>query len=635
MSELSLEEKLKQLFAYKAEWLDRRLFDLFTEPSYMPALTTPRPCVLIGGRGTGKTTVLRGLSYEGQFVLRGADPAEVRRAPFFGIYYRVHTARVSALDGPERTEQQWERLFGHYFNLVIVREVLRLVSWCEETLDVELTFDPQEIELLSASLGAPACNSLSELAAAVRLLLVQFEATINDVDDATVAKATSAGAPIELFFEILSTKPLYSGKTFFILLDEYENLKNYQQRVVNTLLKHAGPPFTFKIGVRELGWRDRSVIGGVEKLISPADYERVDISAVFTGDVFREFAVRVANERLVRLEQRPESEQAWDVRDLLPSISLEEEAKEFGVEERAGAILDRLGPTLTASRLQALRSLPPLQLFLFEYWAKAQGSTLEAMVADYFANPRRWETRYVNYKYSMVFALHTRGRRINKFYAGWDTFVQLAAGNIRYLLELLEASLLAHVRAENSLGPVTPRRQTVAAQDVGRTNLEELEGVDAHGAQLTRLVLSLGRVFQIMARQPSGHTPEVNQFYLVEESVEVDEAEDGESPVTPALQQLLTSAVTHLALLRSPGTKLLDEASIRKHDYMIHPVFAPFFQFSHRRKRKMQITPSGLWALVTQPHRGIPQVLARSRRSQDEDIPDQLLLFESFYGDVS
>ena len=51
---------------YKAEWLDAKLFDLFTEPGYFGGLKTFRPCVLIGGRGTGKTTVLRGLSYEGQ-----------------------------------------------------------------------------------------------------------------------------------------------------------------------------------------------------------------------------------------------------------------------------------------------------------------------------------------------------------------------------------------------------------------------------------------------------------------------------------------------------------------------------------------------------------------------------------------
>lgn len=630
---LSLEEQLKQLFAYKAEWLNGRLFDLFTEPSYMPALTTPRPCVLIGGRGTGKTTVLRGLSYEGQYALRGSDASRLQEWPYFGIYYRVHSTRVNAFEGPERSADQWERLFGHYFNLVIVRNVVRMVLWLETMTSSTIQVSSEDIELISTALRVPPCREWGTLARALRSELVRFEAGINDVSQSENQHPTIAGAPIDLIFETLASSPELAGKHFFLLIDEYENLKDYQQRILNTLLKHAQPPYTFKIGVRELGWRDRSVAGGTEKLISPADYERVDIATVFRDEVFRDFALKVANERLSRLEGEAHAPQ--DVRVLLPQITLEEEALEFGVGERADATIARLEEAFSEAQVAPARAMPPLQVYLFEYWAQAQNSTVDAMYRDYLANPRRWETRYVNYKYALVFSLHRKGRRINKFYAGWDTFVQLSAGNIRYCLELLEESLLAHVRAEHTLGPIAPRRQTIAAQEVGRSNLEELEGLDEQGARLTRLVLSLGRIFQVMARQPSGHTPEVNQFYLVNDGLtatgELTEGDD----VDPQLRRLLTAAVTHLALLRSPGTKLLDEASIRQHDYMLHPIFAAFFQFSHRRKRKMQITPQELALLVTKPKAAIPVVLARSRRRDDEEIPDQLLLFESFYDNAS
>jgi len=55
---------------YKAEWLREKLFDLFTVPGYFDELKMNRPCVLIGGRGTGKTTVLQGLVLSGSVRFR-------------------------------------------------------------------------------------------------------------------------------------------------------------------------------------------------------------------------------------------------------------------------------------------------------------------------------------------------------------------------------------------------------------------------------------------------------------------------------------------------------------------------------------------------------------------------------------
>ena len=84
------------------------------------------------------------------------------------------------------------------------------------------------------------------------------------------------------------------------MLDEYENFDDYQQQVVNTYIKHAGPSYTFKIGVRELGWRMRATLNPDEQLTHPADYARIDISGDLHTSRFREFACRVCDERLTR-----------------------------------------------------------------------------------------------------------------------------------------------------------------------------------------------------------------------------------------------------------------------------------------------------------------------------------------------
>lgn len=156
---------------------------------------------------------------------------------------------------------------------------------------------------------------------------------------------------------------------------------------------------------------------------------------------------------------------------------------------------------------------------------------------------------------------------------------------------------------------------------MGRKNLSELEGLSVHGAKLTKLLLGLGRIFEVMAAKAAGHAPEVNQFHLA------DEAAAGGKVL-----EVLDAAVMHLALLRSTGNKLADEADTRAYDYSVHPIFAPFFVFTYRKKRKMSIRSSQLMALVRSPREGIRDVLKASRRDQETPLPEQLDLFEAYYG---
>src|SRR5262249_29550892 len=121
------EEQLSDLFgSYKAEWLKEQIFELFTEPAYFPELFTPRPCVLIGGRGTGKTSVLKGLSYEGQNVLSDQN---VENWSYYGLYYCINMNRVTAFQGPELDEQTWRKFFAHYFNFLMCDLVLKFLFW--------------------------------------------------------------------------------------------------------------------------------------------------------------------------------------------------------------------------------------------------------------------------------------------------------------------------------------------------------------------------------------------------------------------------------------------------------------------------------------------------------------------------
>ena len=602
----------------RAEWLGEQLYELFAEPSYFPELETTRPCILIGGRGTGKTTVLKGLSYEGQAVLKpSSDPSQWS---YFGLYHRVDTNRVTALSGDELSSDRWARLFGHYLNLTFILSMITFLEWFENRTDAEIYIPDEELELVARSLRIhEAVSDIRELARLVRMALVEFEASVNNIADGVPRDLSLLGAPIDQLIGALRNLPEFEGKVFFLLIDEYENFLEYQQRVVNTLVKHAGNAYTFKIGMRQLGWKARSTLNPDEQLVYPADYARIDVEERLEGEHFRDFATRVCQGRIDHLSNMLGTE-SISVSHLLPGVTEDEEARLLGVDSKIQDIRHELASS--GEPLDELEEMPELQAYLLHFWSKSQQSTLVSEIRDFRKDPAKWHGRYQNYKHALLYTLRRGMRGHRKYYCGWDTFLLISNSNIRYALELVYESL-KHRLDENhqQLGPVHPELQTEAAQSVGARALKELEGVSIYGAQLTKLVLGLGRVFSVMASDAEGHAPEVNQFYLNPSSGDSTDEQKG----------LLRAALMHLALVRKSGTKLIEPAATQDYDYWLHPVFSPFFIYSHRRKRKIQLDMELLEGLVYRPRPTIRHILSITNRSMDEELPEQLRMFEGYY----
>lgn len=618
-----IQKALVELFSgYRAEWLAGDVFSLFTEPSYFPQLTTAHPSLLVGGRGTGKTTALRSLSYLGQRAIR-PDTA-VGEWPFYGFYYRVNTNRVNAFSGPELTDSKWSQLFGHYVNLEFCELVLRFLEWFGTAVPGAPGLSHEALARFALTLQLGDVTSLTDLTRRLEVARIKFEAAINNIaDNGPMPPLSLQGAPIDQLFRDLKALPQFSGKTFFFLVDEYENFDRLQQRVVNTLIKHCGELYSFKIGVKEFGLRERSTLNAHEQLIHPADYKIIPITDDLSAEKrerFAGFAATVCNLRLQRATAVEDS--TPDIRKLFPGLEAEEEAMLLGVSSLASEALAVLDDTSPSEIATFIRGLSPLELYVLSSRAKADGVSLIETATQATTNHQQWKEHYDNYKHAYLFTLKRGKGGIRKYYCGWDVMCILAAGNIRFLLELVDQALTRHIADDRDpSSPVSPENQTKAAHDTGSKNLRELEGLALSGGKLTRLLLGLGRVFQVMAEDPIGHTPEVNQFSLTTERTEARAKVD----------ELLVEGVMHLALVRYPGSKLQEASDIRQWDYAIHPIYSPFFGFSHRRKRKIALSDDELLALVEKPRHTIRQILSGQNRTLGDDLPEQMQLFADYY----
>lgn len=617
---MTLENKLGQLDelfgSYKAEWLNEKIFRFFAAPSYFTALQSYRPCVLVGGRGTGKTTVLRGLSYQGQFALNNENIDEFDKKTFVGIYFRCDTNHVRAFCGKGIEQGRWVEIFAHYFNMIIVSDILYFLDWHRKHKETDEILAEHACKLIAASLHlSESVHDFDSLMEELELAMYKFQADVNNIADANMPHLSLAGDPIKIATEQVRKLSQFDGKIFYILVDEYENLLDEQQQLINTLLKHTPPSYTFKIGVREMGWRIRYTLNTQELVNDPADYVKFDIVEMFTGDtsnLFESFAQEVCQLRIQELMEEEITQ--FSIQDALVDMTMEDEAMALGVEKH---ILYKEVLEYELHNSVQL-NIAPLYKFFLAYWSHTQGVSLEEIISDFSVNRVGWNTRYDNYKYSLLFKIKTgRGSGgIQKYYSGWNTFVKLANGNIRYLMELVYRSYYLYLQEKGDLSrPVPPKIQTNAANKVGWKNLTELEGTWKNGAQLTRLVQSFGTIFGHLAKQGDNIAPEIVQFEI-------------EGTMSERTSELLSAGIMNLALIRLPANKQTGNGSVKDFMYMLHPIFAPYFIYSYRKKRKMMINEQEFLECVDNQKEAVLNIL-KKKNVKIETIrthPKQLML---------
>ena len=129
---------------------------------------------------------------------------------------------------------------------------------------------------------------------------------------------------------------------FAFSLDEYENLDTTQQLVVNTLVKHAGRSFTFKLGVKQGGFRTTETLAPEQRLQTPADYAlSTSRNTCFETAAFPDFAERC-------IKARPSAISAVggtrldDVTLLFESLTSEEENYALGARPIADRVRSEL-----------------------------------------------------------------------------------------------------------------------------------------------------------------------------------------------------------------------------------------------------------------------------------------------------
>jgi hypothetical protein len=578
-------------------WCNPFRYDLFSEIKEEDIFNDTNNIVLMGGRSTGKSMFLRYWSYPIQLKLAEKNNISlfdiINKNKGIGFYFRIDGAKLKSFQGNGLSQEHWTSVFIHYFELIVGRQYIEILDILieEKSIDKDL-ISSQLMPKLCYLLGFDSYNSIEKIIDEFDLRIKEVEVYLGNVpfykkefipkNRGFLSQSLSFGIP-EL---LLSTIPSFSSLNFTILLDEYENFLNHQQKVVNTLLRFTKPHIKFRIGMRLEGFRTFEMISEDDFIKEGREYRKVVFEEILNKSVgYQDFLCEISRKRLESIPALRNREFTNIKKILGESENIEQEAYEL-VQSKPGKIREHFSKKLTKSDLELLSypQNPLLELLNFIWLTRGVSAeqTLKSM-NDYLNKVKgskdgdKYRMDYIDkYKLSLTFLLCSIYHK-NKQYYSFNTFAFLSSGIVGHFIELCRRSFSVGDWRDNEKllteGIIKNEFQHKAAMDFSNSEMQQIGRIETYGGQIAKFIENTGNIFRSYHLDFQMRYPETNQFAINIDSIK-----------TVELRETLKAAIRWTIIQKKPNMQRTGPGERLQDIYTINRIFSPSFQITYRTR---------------------------------------------------
>ena len=576
--------------------------------------------VIVGGRGTGKSMFFLCNSWREQYAaIEESSNSPLRdfiKRGQIGVYYKVDSTFVGAMAKNDPTSQIWDGFFNTYFSVSLLIELLPLIQLLHENGVIDRIALNNISKAYSHSVRGvtKVYSTVDDVRRDCELVIQEIEDLINSSTiDRPAFRPTQPGTIYKSIVNELHSVRELSDVVFKVYIDEYEAFSENQQKIINTLIKQSDRHLIYNISMRHNGMKTQTTLGENEIIQPTHDYNLLNFDDLLTGQNYEAALKDICKKRfeLFFADAEIEYEEKYtDIEFYLSEYNAAKEIQRFEgknlkfqkklealIRDQCSNIDDAEelvkelcydAPIMNARLhlallMRASQFRPTInELYRsFLSWKREEKSSFAKQYRDWLHNAKN----------GLIFLL-AKDCGLSKWYYGFDTFVALSSGVVRYFLELCEQVFnIAMIEGFEWTNPqpIPCEVQTRAAKYVSQYKVNEIASYPQCGKRLRIFIQCFGEICRDLHRNDNTTLgePEVNHFTA--ESLQL----------TEDVEKYLSDAITWLVLQRLPQTKSKESIRTDIIDYHMNKIYTPYFEISYNKKRKIKLDVEQLEALFS------------------------------------